>query len=120
MKSFTEMFDNIRSKPEFWIEKAIIDLECEVYRNPQYKDAINSVIDAIKSWDTRTRGWISVDERLPKPDTTVLGYMPTVDYWYGLLIHDGESWIDWVDESYEPNGEVTHWMPLPAPPEDKK
>jgi len=64
--------------------------------------------------------WISVKDRFPEPYQTVIGYMPTVDYWYGLLIHDGESWIDWVDESYEPNGEVTHWMPLPAPLEGDK
>lgn len=60
--------------------------------------------------------WISVNERLPDDDITVLIYMPgnkcgeTV--WIGY--HDADEW-------YEPEGlcvdEVTHWMELPEPPE---
>ena len=68
--------------------------------------------------------WISVDERLPKdevntyrgenngeyPEYIVMvkdAKVPTV------LVFEGEFWVDDDGAVYN----VTHWMPMPAPPE---
>jgi len=71
--------------------------------------------DAIKSWNTRVSGWISVENALPEKDgryyvfgkkgeTEVLQYINNLeDFIYG----------------YKDIDEVTYWQPLPEPPEEK-
>ena len=56
-------------------------------------------------------GWISVEDRLPEYGARILtimdnGYRQAAT-WKSLWITDATS------------GRVTHWMPLPKPPEDK-
>lgn len=58
--------------------------------------------------------WISVKDRLPELFKSVL----TID-------SEGEMFINWLEdedkeeEYFAYGGEsVTHWMPLPAPPEE--
>lgn len=59
--------------------------------------------------------WISVDERLPQNDDRVLVYIHS-ERSYTMLdtdrILDGK-WVRWGED-------VTHWMPLPQPPERKE
>ena len=55
---------------------------------------------------TTPNEWVSVDERLPEPTYCVLVY--TTDY--SIEVDARGSDGEWM--SYE----VTHWMPLPAPP----
>lgn len=73
-------------------------------------------------------GWISVKDRLPEYDKTVLvvnedGYMHTavrikgsiarIDEWqikFGVYFIDNDVWEE--DEQ----GKITHWQPLPEPP----
>ena len=54
--------------------------------------------------------WISVDERLPDDDLCVNG-------WDGLTVwiayHDADHWF-WANGDL---AEITHWQPLPEPPE---
>lgn len=55
--------------------------------------------------------WIRCEDSMPQDSETVLimtGYMQTA-FW------DGDMWV-WGDESWWPDV-VTHWMPLPEPPE---
>ena len=59
--------------------------------------------------------WIPVSERLPEPYTRVLaciksGYME-VDYMYS------EPIVDVGIADFNSLDNVTHWMPLPTPPE---
>lgn len=81
--------------------------------------------DLIEAMDTKITKWISVKERLPE-DTPP--YCQTVnvytvngevlvgfcnhDHWYVMRVED-----DYCNDADE--GEVTHWMPLPVPPEEE-
>ena len=63
--------------------------------------------------------WISVKDRLPKDDEDVLviddtGRMAVSCYFFS-------SYGSWLWENRDDQvllGEVTHWMPLPNPPEE--
>jgi hypothetical protein len=82
---------------------------------PARTDALDMAISALREQPR----WISVEERLP--DDTLYGKniliciknrwgeqrVDTV-HWWGLEHRLNSSWF-WVD--------VTHWMPLPEPPE---
>lgn len=62
---------------------------------------------------TQPNEWVSVEERLPAPKQNVLAYSPKsgiaeADYADGVLMQ--YRWSAVMDG-------VTHWMPLPAPPE---
>ena len=52
--------------------------------------------------------WVSVKDRMPKPFTTVLAH-----YTNGR-IHT----VGYIDR-FLTRGTVTHWMPLPTPPESE-
>ena len=53
--------------------------------------------------------WISVEERLPEEDKTVLTWGKQ-----GVIL------LDWRhDNKWCCFGEVTHWMPLPEPPKEE-
>lgn len=64
------------------------------------------------------RRWIPVSERLPKEDSVVLAFMPEGSELKPevreMYFVEGE-WMN--DRGHWP--EVTHWMPLPEPPEVK-
>lgn len=70
--------------------------------------------------------WISVADRLPEPMEAVLGL---VDYaCISLVAFDGCVFVQDTTQAElyysDPLGEIseqpTHWMPLPAPPENKE
>lgn len=64
----------------------------------------------------RKQEWISVNERLPEEGTRVLGY----DYMGNVVCYFvyGTRW--WVGDGWNSakGWGVTHWMPLPEPPEN--
>jgi hypothetical protein len=60
--------------------------------------------------------WIPCSERLPEKHVEVLAYSP---YWGKIVVAmwGGEFWLEqWTDDDLE-QSEITHWMPLPEPPE---
>lgn len=71
------------------------------------------------------QGWIPVDERLPDDAFGCLLIVEDDDYWgepRKVLLpyfagYDGEQWND--GDGCRVRFEVTHWMPLPNPPEEK-
>ncbi len=79
--------------------------------------------DAGKMVETR---WIPVSERLPEHDSRVLVAAKQPD---GQLVVKELLFVDWSDPPEPPRPEwsgdrghernVTHWMPLPEPPEVK-
>ena len=72
--------------------------------------------DAVAAALEMTPRWIPVSERLPERDTAVLVHTD-MDGTHAASF-DGEEWFcDYGGAWLFPN--VTHWMPLPEPPEVK-
>lgn len=57
------------------------------------------------------RDWIRVEDRLPEPGVDVLAA------YRDRHINMGTAGDDWLEEDIE-DGYITHWMPLPEPPEE--
>lgn len=86
-------------------------------------EALDMAIAALREQESlaekqATSEWISVEERLPDPFVSVLGYcpdeepLPTVHECY--LGGYGQ----WCSAQMYDMEKVTHWMPLPEPPEE--
>jgi hypothetical protein len=82
---------------------------------------IDELEDALEAARSKAAEWIPVSERLPKPGQQVLAAIPprvwneenqalieTLDY-------EQEGFYSWKDDEWQKR--VTHWMPLPEPPE---
>lgn len=67
-----------------------------------------------------TDKWISVNERLPKPFISVLVQMPLEEpcptVREGFLTNNGTWYAGMYTREAD---EVTHWMPMPEPPEEE-
>ena len=55
--------------------------------------------------------WISVEDRLPKNVSNILGYGNGMIYW--MFYNSNGNWC--LENEHVEN--ITHWMPLPKPPE---
>ena len=76
---------------------------------------LTSAVELLKK--KRKPKWIPVTERLPEKDTNVIAN--TKDFGVcETLFYDETHWYDPV-EVYANYGTVTHWMPLPSPPEEE-
>ena len=73
---------------------------------------------AIKAWNSRADGWISVENRLPEEYELVLVTNGLNHYWLDRIIPD-RGWSGSDEEWDGPGDAPTHWMPLPDPPEDE-
>ena len=87
--------------------------------------ALKMAITALREQEQRE--WISVEECLPKYNTLVLVYRPTmatkilVAEYEGYYGEDDNEWYEgWSAFGYDVRGKelITHWMPLPKPPKD--
>lgn len=70
--------------------------------------------EKLKSLGYIKQEWISVEDRLPEKDVRVLVYLET-DRSYTKIDTDrldDRGFVRWYKD-------VTHWMPLPEPPETK-
>jgi hypothetical protein len=56
--------------------------------------------------------WISVEERLPEKHIGVIARCK--DKYIDMMTYDGRHW-NWNGRHQD---SVTHWMPLPEPPEE--
>ena len=90
----------------------------ELLRDVQYLGGLEEKIaDRLIANGVTVQGWISVNERFPCVDTTVLAYdamkgdthTATFD---GTLWHLDGGWLLDADD-------FTHWTPLPEPPKEE-
>lgn len=86
----------------------------------QAAQIIDMLISALEGEPTLTppNEWVSVEERLPNDKQIVLfhqkdGFIYCAEYFEGNKILSSAWFID--NDSWDAE-EVTHWMPLPAPP----
>ena len=77
----------------------------------------------IRHLEAKVPKWISAEERLPEPDTSVLVYQTSPNKVINFIaighIEEDEECdgnFAWVAFG-SPGNTVTHWMPLPEPPE---
>ncbi len=67
--------------------------------------------------------WIPVEERLPEKDTLDIGdeYIVLLGYPYNrpvaMSFINGDWWTGYYNCSTRWTDKITHWMPLPKPPE---
>ncbi len=128
------MADEVRLIDAEKLKKQII--EGDGHDDDRFTEGYNFAINEIRGYIDNMpiveaepdKGWISVKDRLPEYDKTVLvvnedGYMHTavrikgsiaiIDEWqikFGVYFYDNDVW----DEDEQ--GKITHWQPLPEPP----
>jgi hypothetical protein len=73
---------------------------------------IISQIDNMVSTLVKPSGWISVEDRLPSPNTGVLVFNR---YKFIACIEEDGRWFS--AEDYATLFQVTHWQPLPSDPQ---
>ena len=89
------------------------------YENTIYMEILKDVLDLINNMQS---GWTSVDERLPDKGQGVLAYRGDFngDMMNTYTYLGSGNWED--DYGYRGSAEhegITHWMPLPEPPQMK-
>ena len=79
-------------------------------------DLVERQVDHLIANGVTVQEWISVDDRLPEEKVNYIvhyrhAYCDNDDYWaIGMCFYDGEKF------RLNPAYKVTHWMPIPQPP----
>jgi hypothetical protein len=101
---------------DFSGEHWFIFSECGNEFAPNY---VKTREELIAAWNRRPSGWISVNKRMPEKTGEYLTYQErngeyhTIEYWAPEDLPRGIYFPGW-DFDHE---RVTHWQPLPEPPE---
>lgn len=99
----------------------VVDVHGERASASDFLATVARYIEA-REKELHDRRWISVTERLPEVDATVLAVtmaFPKDIRIAQMASQDGVMWrfCDMDDDDVDSFG-ITHWMPLPAPPAD--
>lgn len=75
--------------------------------------------DYCRGWNDAVEAiprWIPVEERLPEDGKNVLIFVSTMSSWWHVEVdwRTGNSWHNNAETDWN---KITHWMPLPEPPE---
>lgn len=102
---YLSKFDEILSDPDGeWVKYSdVTDLETQ----------LQQAQSEITQLQKKQCHWIPVSERLPEPDRDVLA-IAAGEVLIAFLPSGDDYWCDLCDNQYH---NVTHWMPLPQPPE---
>lgn len=105
------------------INKAL-ETPCYSAYNDGYDMALNTILDYIEGMPTASAygQWVSVKDRLPEVQKEVLIYLPEYDSVEIAALFEIPSLNlkEWTqnEDAYMLN-EVSHWMPLPEPPDER-
>jgi len=81
------------------------------------QDGIDPVVYKYIEWLEKRSGWVSVEERLPEYDSWFLAYYDSGNY--SVVFFWAMSW-DYLNKPLENGDYITHWRPLPTPPDEAK
>lgn len=93
-------------------EKAYQYFVIAVPENEEQAKAYFWARKALQSTLTPPNEWVSVEERLPEEKQRVIVRCERVGTSVGWIL-----WGNWMTDIGPGAGKVTHWMPLPAPPD---
>lgn len=94
-------------------------LHSEISKWPEsvmYKDWVQSAIATAPTVPAYEQ-WISVEDKWPQNGEWILVYLSDGNMICGSY-YDAMGFA--LDYYYEDMGQITHWMPLPEPPEEDK
>lgn len=96
----------------------------KVMNSPEDPDSCEHILDMEKMVDVNSsnnsNGWISVKDRLPEENQTVLIYTDKHETYMARIYDNNEAWP--ISNSCGCCGseeKFTHWMPLPQPPKEE-
>lgn len=117
------------------IDADALKKELAPYEENDFSKQIDVILKIVDAQPTLTlpNEWVSVEERLPEynPGTGAKSYWVAkkdnagnwqmkiaqyCDYGYAMTM-DAETEVTWRDWDFTKIANVTHWMPLPAPPD---
>lgn len=104
-----KQFFKFESAPYLEAADAIENLLAQ--RNENYADSWKMAYELERD----EHRWIPINERLPEVNVWVQTYRTTEQIWPAFLTSQNE----WIDEAFRPLTNITHWMPLPEPPEEE-
>ena len=86
-------------------------------------DVARDALALIERLEAAQPKWISVKERLPETNKYCLVAIKVYGYgdmYSDVAMYDGELWVQDAGAYFDiiDKGEVTHWMPMPEPPEE--
>lgn len=86
-----------------------------------WKDEVDALLSEIDRLQSLTQ-WVRVEDRLPELDKKVMVTINFVDFGTGRLSRSMyyPNSPDFFETNFYNAGLVTHWMPLPLPPEGVK
>lgn len=73
--------------------------------------------DKCRRLDVLLTGWIKCTERLPESGIDVLAF--TEEKWIIMAIYGQNKWREQPDNERVIDMNVTHWQPLPEPPNEQ-
>ena len=90
------------------------NLADRVIENNDVQWCLSELQDILEEMPTLTppNEWVSVEERLPKEKQRVIVRCERVGTSVGWIL-----WGNWMADIGPDAGKVTHWMPLPEPPD---
>lgn len=94
------------------LTEAIYDLE---EKESEHASLIAEYNRKIASMKERIPEWISVKDRLPETDKSVIVFVPMSHEEQDIGYYQRGKWWDGRDEGFDED--VTHWTPLLPPPE---